>query len=87
MDPKWHLRILSILGKNVYLHLYPHQGKPKFSSTQNFQANEANRKRGNPGEIKGFKSWEAAREEGGEEVEAWKMRRGRKGETGRRGGL
>jgi len=38
-------------------------------STQNFQGNEANRKRGNPGDIKGFKSWEAAREEGGEEVE------------------
>lgn len=55
--------------------------------TQNFQANEANRKRGNPGEIKGFKSWEAAREEEGEEVEEWKMRRSRKGETGRRGGL
>lgn len=55
--------------------------------TQNFQANEANRKRGNPGEIKGFKSWEAAREEEGEEVEDWKMRRSRNGETGRRGGL
>lgn len=40
--------------------------------TQNFLANEVNRKRGNPGEIKGFRTWEGAREEGRKEVEEWK---------------
>lgn len=86
MDPKQHLGTLVSLARDVSVPQFPPQGELKFLLTYKFLANELNRKGKNPGEPKGFRSWEGAREEGEkEEEDGGEVRRGRRGREGVRG--